>query len=92
MPGHGEEDNRAFGVPRGGPARDGQARAHRPEPQRVLGFPVTVFRYVDVEFFRGFVHPVSPGGGPRGNRDGRGGGGGRLGASAVAEDTPRRDR
>ena len=32
MPGNGEENNRLFGVP-----RDGQARAHRPEPQRVIG-------------------------------------------------------
>jgi hypothetical protein len=80
MPGHGEEDNRVFGVP-----RDGQARAHRPEPQRVLGFPVTVFRCVDVEFFRGFVHPVKSY--RRWSRRRR------LGAYAVdEEDTPCRGR
>ena len=84
MPGHGAEDNRVFGLPRGGQARDGQARAHRPEPQRVLGFPVTVFQNVDVEFFRGFVHPVKSY--RRWSRRRR------LGAYAVDEDTPRRGR
>ena len=54
MPSDHEESGRMFGVPvRGGPARQ-----QRSEPQRVLGFPVDMFKGVDVDFFRGLVHPV----------------------------------
>ena len=77
MPGDGQESNRMFGMP-----RDRQARASRPEPQRVLGFPVTTFSRVDTEFFRGFVHPVKAY--RRWSRRRR------LGAYAVDEDTPSR--
>jgi hypothetical protein len=77
MSGDGRERNRAFGVPLGR-----EARANRPEPQRVLGFPVTVFQNVDTEFFRGFVHPVKAY--QRWSRRRR------LGAYAVDEDTPSR--
>ncbi len=78
MPGDGREGNRVFGVPRGP-----EARAHRPEPQRVLGFPVTMFSNVDTEFFRGFVHPVKAY--RRWSRRRR------LGAYAVDDDTPGRN-
>jgi hypothetical protein len=77
MPGDDQESNHMFGVP-----RDREARANRPEPQRVLGFPVTVFSHVDTEFFRGFVHPVKAY--QRWSRRRR------LGAYAVDDDTPRR--
>ena len=77
MPGDGRESNRMVGMPRGR-----QARASRPEPQRVLGFPVTTFSRVDTEFFRGFVHPVKAY--RRWSRRRR------LGAYAVDEDTPSR--
>ena len=83
MPGKGEQSTLMFGVARNGPGQ-AQARANRPEPQRVLGFPVTVFRCVDVEFFRGFVHPVKAY--RRWSRRRR------LGVYAVDEDTPSRDR
>ena len=77
MPGDGQGSNRMFGGPRGP-----EARANRPEPQRVLGFPVTMFSHVDTEFFRGFVHPVKTY--RRWSRRRR------LGAYAVDEDTPSR--
>ena len=78
MPGDGEGSNRMFGVPRGP-----EARANRPEPQRVLGFPVTVFSTVDTELFRGFAHPVKAC--RRWSRRRR------LGAYAVDDDTPSRN-
>jgi hypothetical protein len=52
MPGDGRDSKRVFAVP------VGRARAIRQQPQRVLGFPVTMFAHVDTEFFRGFVHPA----------------------------------
>jgi hypothetical protein len=78
MPGDGEERNQMFGVPTGG-----QSREHRPAPQRVLGFPVDTFKNVDVDFFRGFVHPVKTY--RRWSRRRR------LGVYAVDEDTPSRE-
>jgi hypothetical protein len=78
MPGDGEERSRMFGVP-----TSGQSRGYRPVPQRVLGFPVNTFKNVDVEFFRGFVHPVKSY--RRWSRRRR------LGVYAVDEDTPSRD-
>ena len=81
MTGDGEERNRMFGVPASDQAR--QARQNRPAPQRVLGFPVDTFRNVDVDFFRGFLHPVK-----RYRRWSRRR---RLGVYAVDEDTPSRD-
>ena len=78
MPEDREEGNRMFGLP-----RDGQARASRPEPQRVLGFPVTMFQNVDTEFFRSIVHPVKSY--RRWSRRRR------LGAYAVDDDTPSRN-
>jgi hypothetical protein len=77
MSGGGRENDRVFGVPVGR-----EARASRPEPQRVLGFPVAVAQSVDTEFFRGFVHPVRAY--RRWSRRRR------LGAYAVDEDTPSR--
>jgi hypothetical protein len=77
MPGDGQGSNRMSGGPRGP-----EARANRPEPQRVLGFPVTMFSTVDTEFFRGFVHPVKAY--RRWSRRRR------LGAYAVDDDTPSR--
>jgi len=44
-----------FGVPVGG---QGRPRRRGEEPQRALGFPADVFGTIDVEFFRGFLHPV----------------------------------
>ncbi|HEY0717784.1 MAG TPA: hypothetical protein VGD68_09230 [Streptosporangiaceae bacterium] len=78
MAGDGEERNRTFGVPVGG-----QSREYRPAPQRVLGFPVDTFRNADVEFFRGFRHPVQTYRRWLRRR--------RLGVYAVDEDTPSRD-
>jgi hypothetical protein len=75
MAGDGEERNRMFGVSAGD-----QSRGYRPAPQRVLGFPVTTFKNVDVDFFRGLVHPVK-----RYRRWSRRR---RLGVYAVDEDTP----
>jgi len=45
---------RMFGVPMG----RGRSRRKDEEPQRALGFPVDMFGDIDVEFFRGFLHPV----------------------------------
>ena len=78
MPGDGEERNRMFGVSAGD-----QNRGYRPAPQRVLGFPVDTFKHVDVEFFRGVVHPLKSY--RRWSRRRR------LGVYAVDEDTPSRD-
>jgi hypothetical protein len=78
MPNDREESRRMFGVP-----ADQSARQNRPAPQRVLGFPVDTFKNVDVDFFRGLLHPV------RGYR--RWSRRRRLGAYAVDEDTPGRD-
>jgi hypothetical protein len=75
MPGDGEERNRMFGVSAGDPNR-----GYRPAPQRVLGFPVDTFKHVDVDFFRGLVHPVKSY--RRWSRRRR------LGVYAVDEDTP----
>ena len=77
MPSDHDEQRRVFGVPTGG-----SGRPERYEPQRVLGFPVTIFANVDVEFFRGFLHPVKSV--RRWSRRRR------LGAYAVDEDTPSR--
>jgi hypothetical protein len=78
MAGNGQDGNRMFGVP-----VSREARANQPAPQRVLGFPVTMFSNVDTEFFRGFVHPVKAY--RRWSRRRR------LGAYAVDDDTPSRN-
>jgi len=78
MPGDNQEPNRMFGAPTGRPARP-----ERYAPNRVLGFPTDVFANVDVDFFRGLVHPVKRV--KRWNRRRR------LGAYAVDEDTPSRN-
>jgi hypothetical protein len=78
MPADGQGGNRMFGGLRGP-----EARANRPEPQRVLGFPVTMFGTVDTEFFRGFLRPVKAY--RRWSRRRR------LGAYAVDDDTPGRN-
>jgi hypothetical protein len=80
MPGDHEESSRMFGVPTGG-----QSRQQRREPQRVLGFSQDMFAHVDVDFFRGLLHPVKSY--RRWSRRRR------LGAYAVDDDdTPRRNR
>ena len=78
MPGDNQEPNRMFGAPVGGSSRR-QGRA----PNRVLGFPTDMFVNVDVDFFRGLVHPVKSV--KRWNRRRR------LGAYAVDDDTPSRN-
>ena len=78
MPSDHEGSRRVFGVPANAPARQ-----NGPAPQRVLGFPVDTFKNVDVEFFRGLLHPVKSY--RRWSRRRR------LGAYAVDEDTPGRD-
>jgi hypothetical protein len=78
MPGDDQEPNRMFGALMGGSARQ-QGRA----PNRVLGFPTDMFANVDVDFFRGLVHPVKRV--KRWNRRRR------LGAYAVDEDAPSRN-
>jgi hypothetical protein len=78
MPGDNQEPNRMFGAPMGG-----SSRQQRREPNRVLGFPTDLFAQVDVDFFRGLVHPVKRV--KRWNRRRR------LGAYAVDEDTPSRN-
>ncbi len=75
MPGDHEEPNRIFGVSAGGRAQQ------RREPQRVLGFSQELFAGVDVDFFRGLLHPVKSY--RRWSRRRR------LGAYAVDDDTPR---
>jgi len=79
MPGDQNEPNRMFGAPMGG-----SARPQRREPNRVLGFPVDMFASVDTEFFRGMLHPVKSY--RRWSRRRR------LGAYAVDDDTPSRNR
>jgi hypothetical protein len=78
MPSDNQEPNRMFGAPTGG-----ASQPRRYEPNRVLGFPTDMFNRVDVDFFRGLVHPVKSI--KRWNRRRR------LGAYAVDEDTPSRN-
>lgn len=78
MPGDNQEPNRMFGA-----AMGGSSRRQGAAPNRVLGFPTDMFGHVDVDFFRGLVHPVKRI--KRWNRRRR------LGAYAVDEDTPSRN-
>jgi hypothetical protein len=78
MPSGDEEPSRTLGVPRVRPAERGR------ETQRVLGFPQDILAGVDVDFFRGLLHPVKSY--RRWSRRRR------LGAYAVDEDPPKRNR
>ncbi len=54
MPHDQEEPNRVLGIP----WQPGSRTRQGPEPQRVMGFPVTWFGGIDLDGIRSLAHPV----------------------------------